>query len=159
MRVYLFLLGILVAQMGAWALSTPAAAKPSGGEPSTGAVVAACHRTKGCWVDSCGKNYAVGCSPHACFSCTGTCVQLRKGGGRTPIRGGNLMRFLNGGVKTIGSPTSPRHGIRPVNVSGFRTKANYHGPGPTDSGGKGITGHRSSGSTSQGFTDHGHHGR
>lgn len=146
MRIYLLLLGVLAAQIGAAALSAPSAAKPSTNEPSTGAVVAACHRTKGCWVDSCGKNCAVGCSPHACFSCTGTCVQLRQDG-RAPIRGGDLIRLLNGGAKTTGGPTWPRHGMRPVNVRGFRTKAFYRTPGPTDQGGKGLTSYRSTGPT------------
>lgn len=143
-RIRLFLLGVLAVQIGAAALSAPAAAKRSGGEPSTGAVVAACHRTKGCWVDSCGKNCAVGCSPHACFSCTGTCVQLRQGR-RVPIRGGNLIRLLNGGAKSIGGTTRSRHGMRPVSVSGVRTKTISRTPGPTDQGGKGLTGYRSTG--------------
>lgn len=145
MRICLLLLGILI---GAAALSAPAAAKRSGGEPSTGAVVAACHRTKGCWVDSCGKNCAVGCSPHACFSCTGTCVQLRQGR-RVPIRGGNLIGLLNGGAKTTGGTTRSRHGMHPVSVRGLRTKTIYRTSGPTDQGGKGLTSYRS-GPTDQG---------
>lgn len=159
MRVYLFLLSILVAQIGAAAFSAPAAAKPA----SIGAVESACNRTKDCHYHSCGNGCATGCSPVVCFNCSsGKCSGISSGtgrmGSRTLIGSGNLKRLLNG-VKTTGSPASPRHGMRPVNVSGFRTKTIYRGPGPTDSGGKGSTGHRNSGSTFQNFNDHGHHGR
>jgi hypothetical protein len=49
------------------------------------------------------------------------------------------------GVKTIGGAKSPNHGVRPIKVGA--SKAGIYRSHPTDSGGKGLAGYRSTGPT------------
>ena len=61
-------------------LNAPALA----GVASTGDVLAACGRTKGCWTEFVGGGDVVGCTPNVCFYCdTQVCASLRHAPGGT----------------------------------------------------------------------------
>lgn len=92
-----------------------------------------------------------------CLS-NGRCTGWIPGRSRPPHTLGGILH-APAGVKTTGGVTGGRHmgHGRVIKAGGLKTKAIYRSH-PTDSGGKGLTGYRSTGPTFPNSTEH-HNGR